>query len=416
MVLQIGNQHPGRGYHGVVQGMGQVHLAILSLDPHPQATGLGVAQIGAGADLKVFLLPGAPGLNVAGLDLQVGQVAGAALQLTHGNVHAAEQLHGVAPHFFVPGHGILRLADYDHLLLLKLVDAVDAPLLNAVGTLLLAEAGGIAGEGLGQALLGNDLVDELADHGVLGGADQVQVLPFDFVHHGVHIRLAHNAFHHVAMDHEGGDAVGEALIDHEVTGVGQHGGVEPGNIAHQVIEAVAGDPTGGIHIHAVEALHDLSVIGDLVIGHHRLAEALHLYVGAVIRANRDGGINDIGDGQHNVADLLGVLLLQLLQLCQPVSLGLDLGLDGLCFLQLGGVFLGLTHQHADLLGKGVALGPDVTGLGDGSTVLAVQLQHLIHQGELCVLELLPDVLLDNLRILSDKLDIEHGFLSPQSIL
>ena len=42
---------------------------------------------------------------------------------------------------------------------------------------LLAEAGGVGGEGLGQAFSRQDLVNEPADHGVLAGADQVQVLP-----------------------------------------------------------------------------------------------------------------------------------------------------------------------------------------------------------------------------------------------
>ena len=82
---------------------------------------------------------------------------------------------------------VLGLADHDHLLLFKLVDAVDAALLQAVGALLLAEAGGVGGQGLGQLLLGDDLVDELADHGVLAGADEVQVLALDLVHHGVHL-------------------------------------------------------------------------------------------------------------------------------------------------------------------------------------------------------------------------------------
>ena len=66
------------------------------------------------------------------------------------------------------------------------------PLLNTVGSLLLPEAGGIGGEGLGQLLLGQDLIDEPADHGVLAGADEVQVLPLDLVHHGLHVGLGHD--------------------------------------------------------------------------------------------------------------------------------------------------------------------------------------------------------------------------------
>ena len=151
VVLQEGDEHPGRRHHGVVQGVGQVQLAVRALDADLQPAGLGVAQVGAGADLKVFLLPGGPGLDVAGLDLQIRQVAGAALQLPHRDLQAPEQLHAVAPHLLVPVHALLGPADHDHLLLLELVDAVNAPLLDAVGALFLAEAGGIAGQVWGRS-------------------------------------------------------------------------------------------------------------------------------------------------------------------------------------------------------------------------------------------------------------------------
>ena len=43
---------------------------------------------------------------------------------------------GVLPQLVVPVHAVLGLADDDHLLLLELMDAVDAALLDAVGVLL----------------------------------------------------------------------------------------------------------------------------------------------------------------------------------------------------------------------------------------------------------------------------------------
>jgi hypothetical protein len=59
------------------------------------------------------------------------------------------------------------------------------------------------------------------------------------------------------------------------------------------------------------------------------------------------------------------LLLQLFQLLQPFGVFLDLRLDGLGLRLLGGILFGLTHQHAHLLGKAVAGGAQVAGLGDG---------------------------------------------------
>ena len=241
------------------------------------------------------------------------------------------------------------------------MDAVDAPLLDAVGALLLAEAGGVGGQGLGQLFLGEDLVNEAADHGVLGGADEVQVLALDLVHHGVHIGLGHDALHHVAVDHEGGNAVGEALADHEVPAVGQHCLVEPGDVAQQIVEAVAGDPAGGVQIDAVEGLHDLRVVGDGEVGHLGLTEALHLHVAGVVGADGHGGVDDLGDHQHALVDLrLELRPPWLLQLRQPVGLlALTWALTASASWQLGGVLLGLAHQHADLLGQGVAVGAQV---------------------------------------------------------
>ena len=39
--------------------------------------------------------------------------------------------------------------------------------------------------------------------------------------------------------------------------------------------------------------------------------------------------------------------------------------------------------------------------------LLIELQHLIHEGELLVLELLADVFLDDIGIFPDKFDIKH---------
>ena len=126
------------------------------------------------------------------------------------------------------------------------MDAVHAPLLNAVGALFLAEAGGVGGQGLGQALRWQNLVNKTADHGVLAGADQIEVLALDLVHHGVHVRLAHDALHHVAVNHEGGNTIGEPLINHEVPAIGQHRLVEAGDVPQQIVEPIAGDPACGV--------------------------------------------------------------------------------------------------------------------------------------------------------------------------
>ena len=293
------------------------------------------------------------------------------------------------------------------------MDAVNAPLLDAVSALLLAEAGRVRGQGLGQLALGNDLVNELADHGVLAGADQIEILALDLIHHGVHIGLAHDALHHVAVDHKGGDAVGEALVDHKVAGVGKHCLVQPGDVAQQVVEAAAGHPSRRVQINAVKPLHDVGMIGHLEIGGLGIAEALHLHIAAVIGADGDAFVDDLRDHQHDLVESgLGLLLLGL-QCAHAVGVGLDggvigvdLGLNG-GLLRLVGALLQLAEQGAVGLGQLVALGLQCFAVSDGLAALGVQGDGLVHQGQLGVLELLADVFLDDIGIFPDKFDIKH---------
>ena len=214
------------------------------------------------------------------------------------------------------------------------------------------------------------------------------------------------------MDHEGGDAVGKALVNHKVPAIGQHRLVEPGDIPQKVVEARAGHPPGGVQVDAVKGLHDVHMVGNGEVGDQRLAKALNLHIGRVIGADGHGGIDDLGDDQHDFVDLLSQLVFPLLQVGQTVGVGLDLGLQSLGFGELGGVLLGLSHQDAYLFGFGVTGGAEILGLLNGLAVLGVQLQHLIHQGEFLILKFLFDIFLHGLGIFPDKANIQHG-TAPQ---
>ena len=387
--------------------MAQLHLAVLVFVANPQTARLCVAQVGAGANLEILLLTGAPSLDIAALHLQVSQVAGAALQLTDGDFHVAEQLHAVLPQLFVPILGFLGLADHDHFLLFELVNPVHTALLDAVGALLLAEAGGVRSQRLGQALFRQNLVNETADHGVLGSTDQIQILAFDFVHHGVHIGLAHHALYHVAVNHKGRNAVGKALADHKVTAISQNSLMQAGNITQQIVETVAGYPTGCVQINAVEGFHNLGVVGNGVLGHNGVAETLHFHVAAVVRSQRYALVDNLGNHQHNLVNLCLQLALFCLQLSQTVSVFLHFFLHSLSLSQLAGVFFGLTHEHTDLLGQGIARGTQLLCLLNGSAQLLVQSNDLVYQRQLFILKLLFDVFFYQFRIFPDQFHVQH---------
>ena len=248
---------------------------------------------------------------------------------------------------------------------------------------------------------------------MLARADQIEVLALDLIHHGIHVVLAHHALDHVAVDHERRNAEREALVDHKVARVGEHRLVQTGNVAHEIIEARAGDAPGSVHIHAVEALHDLGVIGDLKRGKLRFAEAFDLDVGAVVRTDGNAGVNDVRNEQHDLVDLLLIFRLQLLAFGKPrivrldrLHVGIDLCLNGGLFL-VGGFFQP-AEQRSVCLGQRVAPGAQLACLGDGGAVFRVEPDHLVNEGKLFLLKLLLDVFLDQIGIFPQKLHIKHG--------
>ena len=250
---------------------------------------------------------------------------------------------------------------------------------------------------------------------MLGGSDQIEVLSFNLVHHGIHVVLTHDAFHHIAVNHEGGDAVNEAFVDHEVTGIGQHGGVQTGDVPHEIVEAVSGGSSGGIHVDAVEALHNFRMIRNLIIRHNGLPEAFDLDVEAVVRSEGNGGVNDIRNEKHAPVDLIGILFFQLFQLCKALVIGLDgghvgvnLGLNG-SFLFFRG-FLQLSEERAVCLAQFFLLSAQFACFGNGGAVFGIQLNDLVHQRKFGILIFLPDVFLHELRVFPDKSDIQHSFL------
>ena len=183
--------------------------------------------------------------------------------------------------------------------------------------------------------------------------------------------------------------------------------MEPGDVAAQVVEPVAADLVPGrVQLDAVELLHDVRVVGDGIVGHQGLPEALDLHVLGVVLADGHGGVDDLGDHQHALADLPLELHLTLVQGGHLVSHGGDLLLGGLRLVPLA-----LAHEHADPLADHVPLVAEVVAAGHRLPILLIEGDHLVHQGELLVLKLLLDVLPDQVGVRAQQLDVDHMFTS-----
>ncbi len=300
-----------------------------ALGADSQASGLCISKSRTGTDLKVLLLPGAPCLHIAGLHLQISQIAAAALQSTHGNIQAAEKIYSVCPHLIIPFHGILRLAEHYHLLLLELMYAVHSPLLDSMGTYFLSEAGRIRCHCNRKIALLHQLTLKLSYHRMLGGPYQVQILALNLVHHGFHFCKAHDSIHHIAANHKRGNTIGKSLIDHKITGIAYHCGMNSRGFTHEIIEAVSAGTPCGILVQTTDTLYNIRVVGHLKIRLYRLSVFFYFYIFTVIPTDGNGRVDYIGNHHHNFCDPFLKLRFYRLQLCKPFGACRNLRL--LCF-------------------------------------------------------------------------------------
>ena len=223
---------------------------------------------------------------------------------------------------------------------------------------------------------------------MLTGSDQIQILPFNLIHHGIHFRKAHNSCHHIAADHKWGHTVGKASANHKIPCIRNNCRMKSCNISHQIIEAISGNLSGAVKVKPLEPFHNFRMIRNLKIRRHRFSILLHFHIFTVVFSNGNGRINNIGNNHHNFCDLFLQLSFQLLQFCQTFCPCIYLGLYCLRFF-----FLSLAHQRANLLGQLLALSPEGIRLLLGFSGLDIQFHHLIHQWQLAVLKFVSDVLL-----------------------
>ncbi len=177
---------------------------------------------------------------------------------------------------------------------------------------------------------------------------EIEILPLYLVHHGVHFFKAHNACNDIGPDHEGGHTVSKAPADHKVPCIGYYRGMKPGNVSHQVVEAIARNLACRVKINTLKGSHNIGMIGYLKIRHHRLSEALYLDILGIVLSDGNGRVDDVGDNEHLFIELLCQDALVFFELCKTVSVILDLLLYSFSL-----VLLPLLHESADLFGKGI---------------------------------------------------------------
>ena len=230
---------------------------------------------------------------------------------------------------------------------------------------------------------------------MFAGADEIEILALDFIHHGVHFLEAHNSGNDVAANHIGRNAVGEALVNHKITGIGKHCAVHTGNITHKIIEALAGNLSGGFFVNAVKFRHNIGMVGNFKIRVGLFTELLYLNVLAVILSYGNGGVYNVRNLHHKGFYLCFKLVFLRFKLRKALCL------FGNKLLHLHGfLFFALSHKNADFLAHFVSVCAKLAGLRIGGALLLVKEDNLIHHGNLLILEFFSDVFFNKLGIFS----------------
>ena len=103
--------------------------------------------------------------------------------------------------------------------------------------------------------------------------------------------------------------------------------MESRDVAHQIIEAVAGYAACAVQIDAVESIHNIGVIRNIKIRNNRLTVLLDLHIVSIIGSDRNRRIDDIGDHHHILEDDLIRFLLNGVELFKTLSHLIDLSLN-----------------------------------------------------------------------------------------
>ena len=235
---------------------------------------------------------------------------------------------------------------------------------------------------------------------MLAGPDQVQILTFNLIHHGIHFIKGHNTCHNVGPDHKRRYTVGKATVDHKIPGIRDHSRMQSCDITHEIIKSVSCHVSRRIQINPVKPLHNLCMIRNFKIRHYRLTKPLNLHIFTVILTDRHAGIDDIGDHHHPVIDLFRQLCLFLLQQCQFLGISGDL-----CFQCLGILFPALPHKRSDLFGIFLSQGTEIIRSLLSLAAFFIKSNNLIYHCQLTVLKLIFNILFHNIRVFPQKFNV-----------
>ena len=262
-----------------------------------------------------------------------------------------------------------------------------------MGSLFFSEARRITGQCLWKFFFRQDFIDKFTNHGMLTGSNEIQIFSFDFVHHSIHLIKTHYASYHIATNHKRWNAICESTINHKISCIGNHSGVQSCDISHEIIKSVSSHITSSIQINSVKFFHNFCMIRNFKIRHNRLTISLNLHIFTVIFSNRHTRVNDIGNRHHDFFDFCCQFSLFFLQFSKTLG-----SLCHFCFQSFCFFFFSLSHQPTNIFGYFLSFCTQFICFLLSLTALFIQLNHFVHKRNFPVLKFIFDILFYNIGI------------------
>ncbi len=176
--------------------------------------------------------------------------------------------------------------------------------------------------------------------------------------------------------------------------------MEPCNITHKVVETIARNSAGSLHINAVESLHNIGVIRNLKIRNERFAESLNLNIFAVILADGNRLVNDVRYHHHTLCNLCTEFCFTLGKLVKFLRLSGNLLFNFFCLVSLA-----LCHQSTDLLRNLVSVCSEFIRSCNNFSAFIVKFDYLVNERKFFILKFFLYIFLYDFRIFSYKFNV-----------
>ena len=268
------------------------------------AARLEVGAVAARADLEPFVAARGPQLDVVLLGGDEAEIAGADGDHAVRDAEAARNVVGVADDLLQRRGGVARRHELVHLDLVELVAALDAAHVAPGRHLLAPEAGGVGDVRERQDAVVEDLVAVQVGDRDLRRGDHPEIVLGVVVDVVGELRQLPGAVDALLLDQVRRVDLGVAVLARvQIEHPGDQRALQAGPLALEDVEARAGDLDAAIEVDNVEIDTDLPMRPRREPEAARLAFAAQYRVGAVVGADRDGRIREVGHLEHEALEL-----------------------------------------------------------------------------------------------------------------